>query len=50
MGTTLDIQGGGYGHGVGLCQWGSQGMGQAGYGFAQILGKYFPGAALTRMY
>jgi len=49
-GTALEISGGGFGHGVGLCQWGSQGMAQAGFNCAQILGKYYPGAALTRMY
>ena len=49
-GPALDISGRGFGHGVGLCQWGSQGMAQAGFNHAQILGKYYPGAALTRMY
>jgi stage II sporulation protein D len=49
-GTGFEIQGGGYGHGVGLCQWGSQGLAQAGGGYAAILGKYYPGAALTKMY
>lgn len=49
-GPALEISGGGFGHGVGLCQWGSQGMAEAGYDYAQILGKYYPGAALTRMY
>lgn len=49
-GDAIDIAGAGFGHGVGLCQWGSQGLAQVGYGYAQILGKYFPGAELTRMY
>lgn len=49
-GAAVEISGGGFGHGVGLCQWGSQGMAQAGATYAQILGKYYPGAALTRMY
>ncbi|MCY3023517.1 MAG: SpoIID/LytB domain-containing protein [Planctomycetota bacterium] len=49
-GAALEIAGAGFGHGVGLCQWGSQGMAQAGYSYAQILGKYYPGAELTRMY
>ncbi|MGD0089330.1 MAG: SpoIID/LytB domain-containing protein [Planctomycetota bacterium] len=49
-GPALEISGGGYGHGVGLCQYGSQGMAQAGFNYAQVLGKYYPGAALTRMY
>jgi len=49
-GDTLSISGGGFGHGVGLCQYGSQGMAQAGQPYTSILGFYFPGAALTRMY
>jgi SpoIID/LytB domain protein len=49
-GPALEISGAGFGHGVGLCQWGSQGMAQAGFNCAQILGKYYPGAVLTRMY
>lgn len=49
-GDALDIAGAGFGHGAGLCQWGSQGLALTGYGYAQILGKYFPGAELTRMY
>jgi stage II sporulation protein D len=49
-GDVIEIAGAGYGHGVGLCQWGSQGLGQAGFTSTQILGKYFPGAELTRVY
>lgn len=49
-GDSLDISGGGYGHGVGLCQYGSQGMAQSGEPYLRILGLYFPGAALTKMY
>ncbi len=47
---VLDVSGGGFGHGVGMCQFGSQGMAQAGKGYAVILGMYYQGAALTRMY
>jgi stage II sporulation protein D len=46
----LDVSGGGYGHGVGMCQYGSQGMALAGQQYQTILGMYYPGAALTRMY
>jgi len=49
-GDAIDIIGAGFGHGVGLCQWGSQGLALSGYPYMQILGKYFPGAELTRMY
>jgi stage II sporulation protein D len=49
-GEDLAISGGGFGHGVGLCQYGAEGMAAAGYNYPQILGNYYPGAALKRMY
>ena len=49
-GDVIEISGGGFGHGVGLCQYGSQGMAQVGQPYINILGMYFPGADLTRMY
>ena len=49
-GDALEISGAGFGHGVGLCQYGSQGMAQAGESYTRILGFYFPGAALTRLF
>jgi len=33
----------GYGHGVGLCQYGADGMGRAGYAAREILSAYYPG-------
>lgn len=36
----------GYGHGVGLCQWGAKGMAEQGYTAPQILEFYYPGATL----
>jgi stage II sporulation protein D len=47
---ALDVSGGGFGHGVGMCQYGSQGMAQSGQTHPTILGMYYPGASLTRMY
>jgi stage II sporulation protein D (peptidoglycan lytic transglycosylase) len=35
--------GAGYGHGVGLCQWGALEMARRGHDFRQILGHYFAG-------
>ena len=32
----------GYGHGVGLSQYGANGMANAGYSFDQILSHYYP--------
>lgn len=49
-GSTIELSGAGFGHGVGLCQWGSEGMAAAGYSHLQILGKYYAGASLTRIY
>lgn len=40
---TVAIEGGGLGHGVGLCQWGAHGMAAGGASAAQILAWYFPG-------
>ncbi|MFH0940007.1 MAG: SpoIID/LytB domain-containing protein [Planctomycetota bacterium] len=49
-GDIINISGGGFGHGVGMCQYGSQGMAQAGGLHTQILGLYYPGAELTKLY
>jgi len=40
------FSGRGYGHGVGMCQWGAKGMAEQGYTAAQIVGFYYPGAVL----
>jgi len=40
----------GYGHGLGLCQWGMQGLAQSGKHAAEILRFYYPGSKLTRVY
>jgi stage II sporulation protein D len=37
------IEGGGLGHGVGMCQWGARGMALAGKSASDILAFYFPG-------
>jgi len=49
-GDAFEISGRGFGHGVGLCQYGSQGMALQGYSYEQILGFYFPGGELTKAY
>src|SRR6476659_10419243 len=36
----------GYGHGVGMGQWGAQGYAQQGYTYDQILSAYYPGTTL----
>jgi stage II sporulation protein D len=42
--------GGGYGHGVGLCQWGAHGLAEAGAGWQEILRYYYPDAAVRKLY
>jgi SpoIID/LytB domain protein len=44
------FRGGGWGHGVGMCQWGAIARASAGQGYRQILGAYFAGAAVARVY
>lgn len=39
----------GYGHGVGLCQYGADGMAKAGYDFRSILQHYYQGASITAL-
>lgn len=39
----LQFEGGGHGHGCGMCQAGAVGMAQAGHDYMQILRHYFPG-------
>jgi stage II sporulation protein D len=45
----LVLEGRGHGHGVGLCQWGARGMGEAGSGPLAILRHYYPGAEVVRV-
>ena len=40
----------GYGHGVGLCQCGTQGMARLGSTTAEILSYYYPGSKIKRIY
>jgi len=42
-GDGVVVDGGGLGHGVGLCQWGARGMALSGAGAGQIAAFYFPG-------
>ena len=49
-GETWVIRGGGYGHGVGMCQLGAIGMAGAGKPYPQILGYYYRGSHLHRLY
>lgn len=46
-GDTVQITGRGYGHGIGMSQWGAHNMAQQGYSYQQILGHYYQGAQLA---
>lgn len=43
------IAGKGYGHGVGLCQWGAINQSKLGFTFAEILSHYFPGTKISNL-
>jgi stage II sporulation protein D len=44
--SRLVIRGSGYGHGVGMCQWGAIGRARAGQDFRTILRAYYPGTTV----
>jgi stage II sporulation protein D len=46
-GQTLTFFGNGYGHGVGLCQWGAKGMADHKSNFKEILSHYYPGTQIS---
>jgi stage II sporulation protein D len=48
--TAWVFGGGGWGHGVGMCQTGAIGRAEAGQTYQQILGHYFGGATVSRVY
>src|SRR5215471_21604406 len=45
-GSLFLVSGHGWGHGVGMGQWGAQGYAQQGYSYDQILAAYYPGTML----
>lgn len=47
-GNNANITTRGYGHGVGMSQYGANGMANAGYGYKDILSHYYPGTTLTK--
>jgi stage II sporulation protein D len=44
--VRVEARGTGYGHGVGMCQWGAIGRARAGQDFRQILGAYYSGVRI----
>jgi stage II sporulation protein D len=47
--SNLTINGRGYGHGIGMCQWGAIGRARAGEDYRTILETYYPGTTIGRI-
>ena len=47
--SALTVNGRGYGHGIGMCQWGAIGRARAGQNFRTILETYYPGTTIGRI-
>lgn len=47
--STLTVKGRGFGHGVGMSQYGAYGYAKHGRSYRQILGHYYQGTKLTRL-
>jgi stage II sporulation protein D len=45
--ARLVVHGTGYGHGVGMCQWGAIGRARAGFDYRSILRAYYPGTVVA---
>ncbi len=48
--NEVEISVKGYGHGVGMSQWGAQGMALEGYKYYEILSHYYSGTTITDIY
>ncbi len=46
--SGLVVKGDGWGHGVGMSQYGARALAQSGYDYGRILGYYYPMTSLTR--
>ena len=49
-GSEITLNGRGFGHGVGMCQWGAIGQSRQGINYKQILSHYFPGTETGSLY
>jgi stage II sporulation protein D len=45
----LTLKGGGYGHGIGMCQFGAMGRARAGQSYRTILTTYYPGTSVEKI-
>jgi stage II sporulation protein D len=48
--VRVTFQGRGWGHGVGLDQWGAEAMARQGRSYKEILAHYFPGTSIVRLW
>lgn len=48
-GDSARFTGRGYGHGVGLCQWGARNRAADGFSYREILAYYYPGTSLRKV-
>jgi stage II sporulation protein D len=46
----LDVRGGGWGNGVGMCQVGAMGRARAGHNYRDILTAYYSGTTIQQLY
>jgi stage II sporulation protein D len=44
------LEGKGFGHGAGLCQWGARVFAEKGWDYRRILSHYYPGTELQTLY
>lgn len=49
-GRGFQVRGKGWGHGVGMSQWGARAMAQNGWKVKEILGHYYPGTMVKKVY
>jgi stage II sporulation protein D len=47
--SNFKVNGRGYGHGIGMCQWGAIGRARAGQNYRTILETYYPGTTIGRI-
>lgn len=48
--SGFTLTGKGFGHGVGMCQWGAKGMAERGHNYREILDFYYPGTTVKKWY
>ncbi|MDH5661397.1 MAG: SpoIID/LytB domain-containing protein [Elusimicrobiota bacterium] len=48
MGNRIKFYGRGWGHGVGMCQWGAKGMAERGANYREILRYYYPATRIEK--